>query len=214
MPIDRALADAIYRHQLGAFVYAAFEAVNPGRWITPNWHIDAVCHAVEQMLNRKRKRLVINLPPRSLKSSIVSVCLPAWLLGRNPSTRIICASYSQDLADKFSRDCRALLETPFYKRLYPRTRLNRKKMSEGEFETTGRGYRLATSVGGVLYPPLRPSPSSTRLATARFIAARSVSCFNRIATAPRPLKTSSGKSEAAFLQASTSNAQRHRTGIW
>jgi predicted phage terminase large subunit-like protein len=80
----------------------------------------------------------------------VSVCLPAWLLGRNPGARIICASYSQDLADKFSRDCRALFDTPFYKRVFPRTRLNPKKTSEGEFETTRRGYRLATSVGGTL----------------------------------------------------------------
>src|SRR5205823_4222472 len=81
---------------------------------------------------------------------VVSVCLPAWLLGRNPSARMICASYSQDLADKFSRDCRALLDTSFYKRVFPGTHLNPKKTSEAEFETTRRGYRLATSVGGTL----------------------------------------------------------------
>ena len=47
-----------------------------------------------------RKRLVLNLPPRTLKSFIVSVALPAWLLGRKPGTRIICASYSDELVDK------------------------------------------------------------------------------------------------------------------
>jgi hypothetical protein len=78
------------------------------------------------------------------------VALPAWLLGREPGTRIICASYSDELAAKFSRDCRALLETQFYKRIFPATRLNPKKASEGEFETTKRGSRLATSVGGTL----------------------------------------------------------------
>ena len=97
-----------------------------------------------------RKRLILNLPPRTLKSFIASVALPAWLLGRNPSTRIICASYSDELSTKFSRDCRALLETPFYKRVFPGTKLNPRKASEGEFETTKRGYRLATSVGGTL----------------------------------------------------------------
>jgi hypothetical protein len=96
------------------------------------------------------KRLNLNLPPRSLKSFIVSVALPAWLLGRNPSTRIICASYSDELSTKFSRDCRALLETALYKRVFPSTKLNPKKASEGEFETTKRGFRLATSVGGTL----------------------------------------------------------------
>jgi predicted phage terminase large subunit-like protein len=95
-------------------------------------------------------RLVLNLPPRTLKSHIVSACLPAWLLGRDPGARIICASYSEDLARKFSRDCRALMESPFYKRVFARTRLNPKKSTESEFETTRRGYRLATSVGGTL----------------------------------------------------------------
>jgi predicted phage terminase large subunit-like protein len=152
MQIDRKLADAVYRSHFGAFVYTAFEALNPSQRLVPNWHIDAVCYCIQQMVTgQSRKRLVLNLPPRSLKSFLVSVCLPAWLLGRNPGTRIICASYSQDLAEKFSRDCRALLETPFYKRVFPRTRLNPKKNTEAEFETArARGYRLATSVGGTL----------------------------------------------------------------
>jgi predicted phage terminase large subunit-like protein len=96
------------------------------------------------------RRLVLNQPPRSLKSFITSVALPAWMLGQNPSSRIICASYSEDLANKFSRDCRALIDSPFYKRIFPRTRLNPKKATEGEFETTRRGYRFTTSVGGTL----------------------------------------------------------------
>ncbi len=151
MIIDRTLADAFYRSHFGAFAYRAFEALNPGQRLIPNWHIDTICYQVQQMVSGKaRKRLVLNLPPRTLKSFIVSVALPAWLLGHNPGTRIICASYSDELASKFSRDCRALLDTPFYKRIFPRTRLNPKKASEGEFETTRRGYRLATSVGGTL----------------------------------------------------------------
>jgi hypothetical protein len=77
-----------------------------------------------------KNRLVLNMPPRTLKSSIVSVCLPAWLLGRNRGARIICASYSEDLAHKFSRDCRALMESAFYKRVFPRARLNPKKSTE------------------------------------------------------------------------------------
>ena len=95
-----------------------------------------------------RNRLVLNLPPRSLKSFIVSVCLTAWLLGRDPTIRILCASYSQNLANKLSRDCRALMQSGFYKRVFPRTDLNPQKISEGEFETTQHGFRLATSVGG------------------------------------------------------------------
>jgi hypothetical protein len=99
---------------------------------------------------RNRERLVLNLPPRTLKSFMASVALPAWLLGQDPSATLICASYSQELANKFSRDCRALIDSKFYKRIFPGTRLNPKKATESEFETTCRGYRLATSAGGTL----------------------------------------------------------------
>jgi predicted phage terminase large subunit-like protein len=149
--LDRKAADTLYRNHFGAVVYAAFAVVNPGLKLRPNWHIDCVCHHLQMMVTgQTAKRLVLNQPPRSLKSFIVSVCLPAWLLGRNPSSRIICASYSVDLANKFSRDCRSLIDSPFYKRIFPRTRLNPKKATEGEFETTRRGYRFTTSVGGTL----------------------------------------------------------------
>src|SRR5262245_45908034 len=151
MKTERQMADAVYRNTFGAFCHAAFEVLNPAQRLVPNWHIDAVCYAIEQLVaGESEKRLVLNQPPRTLKSYIVSVCLPAWVLGRNPGARIICASYSEDLARKFSRDCRALMESAIYRRIFPRTRLNPKKSTESEFETTGRGYRLATSVGGTL----------------------------------------------------------------
>jgi predicted phage terminase large subunit-like protein len=95
------------------------------------------------------KHLVINLPPRSLKSFLVSIAWVAWMLGRNPNLEIICASYSEHLAHKFSRDCRVLMESRFYKRVF-RTRLNPRKSTETEFETTKRGSRLATSIGATL----------------------------------------------------------------
>jgi predicted phage terminase large subunit-like protein len=151
MKNERQIADSVFRNSFGAFCYRAFEVLHPGQQLIPNWHIDAVCYAIEQMVTgQSQKRLVLNQPPRTLKSHIVSICLPAWELGRNPSARIISASYSEDLAHKFSRDCRALMESQFYKRVFPATRLNPKKSTETEFETTRRGYRLATSVGGTL----------------------------------------------------------------
>jgi predicted phage terminase large subunit-like protein len=151
MMIERQVLDLICRNCFGAFVYAAFKVVYPGQDFTPNWHIDCVCHQLEKMVTgQSAPHLVLNQPPRSLKSFIVSVCLPAWLLGRNPTRRIICASYAEDLANKFSRDCRALMASSFYKRIFPETKLNRRKTTESEFETTRRGFRLATSIGGVL----------------------------------------------------------------
>jgi hypothetical protein len=135
--LDRKAADTLYRNHFGAFVYAAFGVVNPGLILRPSWHLDCMCHHLQLMAaGRNARRLVLNQPPRSVKSFITSVALPAWLLGRNPSSRIICASYSEDLANKFSRDCRSLIDSPFYRRIFSRTRLNPKKATEGEFETT------------------------------------------------------------------------------
>jgi predicted phage terminase large subunit-like protein len=151
MQIYREDVDVVYRTSFGAFVFRVFEFVNSGRKLMYNWHIDCICYRLEQMVEgRCNNRLVVNLPPRSLKSYIISVFLVAWLLGRDPTLRIICASYAEDLAAKFSRDCRTLMETKFYKRLFPRTRLNPKKATETEFETTRGGFRLATSIGGGL----------------------------------------------------------------
>jgi len=150
MIVDRKTADALYRVNFGAFAYAAYEVVHPHEPLCPNWHIDCICHHLAAMeAGRLPARLIANLPPRSLKSYLVSVAWVAWLLGRKPSLQIICASYSEELAHKFSRDCWALIESRFYKRVFP-TRLNPKKSTETEFETTKRGSRLATSVGGTL----------------------------------------------------------------
>jgi predicted phage terminase large subunit-like protein len=151
MKIERQIADAVFRNSFGAFCYRVFEVLSPGQQLIDNWHIDTGCYVIERMVTgESAKRLALNQPPRTLKSHIASVCLPAWVLGQNPGARIICASYSEELARKFSRDCRALMESPFYRRVFPRSRLNPKKSTETEFETTRRGYRLATSVGGTL----------------------------------------------------------------
>jgi len=97
----------------------------------------------------KIRRLIINMPPRYLKSLLASVAFPAWCLGHDPAAQILCASYAQELADKLSRDCRRILASDWYRRIFP-TRLSQERQAMSEFETTAQGCRLATSVGGVL----------------------------------------------------------------
>ena len=90
------------------------------------------------------------MPPRSLKSVCASVAFPAFLLGHDPTTKIITASYSADLAAKHAGDCRAVMQAPWYRDLFPQTRISAAKNQEANYETTARGYRYATSVGGTL----------------------------------------------------------------
>jgi hypothetical protein len=93
---------------------------------------------------------MINLPPRYLKSICASVAFPAWVLGHDPSKRIICASYSENLASKHSLDCRSVIESSWYRQAFVQTRLSSRKKTALNFETTAYGFRYATSVGGTL----------------------------------------------------------------
>src|SRR5262249_27818952 len=138
------------RNDLCAFVQKVFDTVNPGIPFSRNWSTEAVTHALQQVVQGSIKRLIITIPPRNLKSICSSVALPAYLLGHNPTKKIICVSYSDDLAAKFSNDCRAVMRSSWYQRTFPRTRIDKAKDTEAEFRTTERGYRLATSVGGTL----------------------------------------------------------------
>ena len=78
---------------------------------------------------------------------LASIAFPAWLLGQDPSLGIVCASYGQDLADALARDCRTVMASDWYRAVFP-TRLARNALHD--FATGQKGYRLATSVGGVL----------------------------------------------------------------
>ena len=80
--------------------------LNPDTDLLMNWHLNVIAQALEDCFTGKTKRLIINVPPRYLKSHCVSIAFVAWLLGQRPASQVIVASYGQDLADKHARDCR------------------------------------------------------------------------------------------------------------
>lgn len=150
LKIQRRDYHALLRHDFYGFIERSFYELNPTTPFMPNWHIEVVADALERCRVGSCKRLIINQPPRSLKSLAASVAYPAFVLGHDPSAQVICASYGQDLANKLSLDCRRIIESPWYRRLFPRTRLSPQRQALQEFMTTLQGFRLATSVGGVL----------------------------------------------------------------
>jgi hypothetical protein len=93
-------------------------------------------------------RLLINQPPRSLKSICVSVAYVAWLLGHDPTRRIIVVSYSNEFAGELHRQFRMIIDAPWYRALFPAMRPARD--SGSELVTTAGGGRYATSIGGTL----------------------------------------------------------------
>jgi len=149
MSSDVRLLRALLRQNFNAFVEKAFATLAPGQAFDPGWHLRAIGLQLERVRRGEITRLIINMPPRSLKSIMSSVAFPAFLLGHDPTRRIICVSYSGDLARKHANDFRALMEASWYRDLFPGARIG-KKDSETEIELTTRGFRLATSVGGTL----------------------------------------------------------------
>ncbi len=137
------------RRDLYTFTRLCFRILLPGETFIPNWHIEAMCYALERVLRGEVKRLIICVPPRSLKSICCSVAFPAFAMGHDPTRKIICASYGDSLAFKHARDFRAVLESQAYKTLFPGTRIAGKDSQE-EMTTTQGGFRLATSIGGAL----------------------------------------------------------------
>ena len=138
----------LIKHDLYSFINKVFSTINPGIKYQPNWHIDLISDYLTAVQNGEIKRLIINLPPRSLKSVCISVAWPAWLLAQDPTKRILAASYSQTLSVKHSLDCRFILSSEWYKQMFPKTTLSKNHNLKSKFLTSLNGFRFATSVGG------------------------------------------------------------------
>lgn len=159
-----------------AFTEQVFNTVSPGTSYHDNWHIHCIVEHLQAVERGELKRLIVNIPPRSLKSISVTIAWTAWLLGRNPSNQIICASYSQALSTKHSVDTRLVIESPWYKQVFPNTIIAKDQNEKQKFQTTARGHRIATSIGGsatgeggnilIFDDPIKPDEASSEVTRA------------------------------------------------
>ena len=140
---------AACRQDLHTFATRCFMHLHGRAAFRPNWHLEVIAAALQDCLAGKIKRLVINLPPRHLKSLLASIALPAFWLDHRPNAGIITVTYGQALSEKFARDCRSVMTASWHQALFP-TRLSNPRANLQELTTTAGGFRLATSVGGVL----------------------------------------------------------------
>lgn len=141
------LLTAYLRTDLSCFTRKVFKTVSPADKFLKNWHIDAISEHLMGVYEGDIKRLVINIPPRFLKSISVNVAFPAWVLGRDPSRRFLCASYAEKLSQKHSQDCRLVMESDWYQYIFPHVKFESDQNTKSKFVTTMRGQRLSTSVG-------------------------------------------------------------------
>jgi predicted phage terminase large subunit-like protein len=139
---------ALMRQDLLMFGERVFHELNPSTDYAENFHIAVIAAALERVRRGECKRLIINVPPRSMKSIMVSVAFVAFLQGHDPTTEIISATYGQELSDALARQCRQVMQSEWYRQLFPKTRLSRSAVHD--FATTRGGRRIATSVTGAI----------------------------------------------------------------
>ncbi len=144
----RRLQDAIVRNDFESFLERCLLSLNPGAPFLPNWHIRAIAHQLDSVRRGEINRLIINMPPRHLKSLATSVAFPAYLLGREPWHRIFAISYGDELSLKHASDFRSIVHSSWYRRAFPQMQILRSL--ENEVITTQRGFRKSTSVSGPL----------------------------------------------------------------
>lgn len=141
------MIDAMLRLDFPSFIARAMAELEPGTRYEENWHVIHLAHILEQVRRGDIRRLMINQPPRSLKTVMTSVCYVAWLLGHDPTRKVICLTYSNDVARIQAGLFNRLVRTSWYRRVFPEHRPavpNRML----DYKTLGGGGRLATSIQG------------------------------------------------------------------
>lgn len=137
---------ALARLDFGFFLRMAFKELGGNSAYAHNWHIDAIIHQLDQIRTGQNRRLMVTMPPRHLKSRIVSIAWVAWMLGNNPALNFLCVSYGQALAEDHAADCLRIIQSPWYRRAFPSLVLSSRAVAH--FRTSAGGGRMASSVEG------------------------------------------------------------------
>lgn len=139
--------NAILRHDPLAFVEKAFKTLHSGKKWRSSKHLEVITRAGEMVIAGEWSNLVLNAPPRSLKSFIISVALVTWYLGHNPSREVMVITHNHNLARNLADLTRRLMKSTFYMVLFPGTRLRDDFSPTEDIRTTAGGRRFALSIG-------------------------------------------------------------------
>lgn len=133
---------------LREFCVAAWPVLEPGRQFVPNWHLDAICDHLEAVTRGDIRNLIINIPPRHMKSLTVSVFWPVWEWSFSPHIRWLYSSYVQPLATRDAVKSRRLLDSAWYRSRWGEVfHLTSDQNQKQRYENSRTGYRIATGVG-------------------------------------------------------------------
>jgi phage terminase large subunit-like protein len=132
-----------------AFVRKCFATLHQGQLLGKQPYVEYLCSIISNVIAGHITRLIINLPPRHLKSFIGSVCLAAWWLGHRPSSHVLVVTYSQLLACELAHQINTIMCSPWYQQLFS-TRISQNRFAVTNFSTTEGGGLYAVSMAGSL----------------------------------------------------------------
>ena len=112
-------------------------------------HHRVIAQKFNDLANKKINRLIVNMPPRHTKSEFASFLLPAWMVGRNPKLKIIQATHTGELAVRFGRKAKTLIDSDEYRKVFE-TSLREDSQAAGRWETAQGGEYFAAGVGGAI----------------------------------------------------------------
>ncbi len=145
-----------YKYDLYQYFLDSWHILEPGTNLLSNWHLELICEYLMQIHFGVNKKLLINIAPRHLKSTLCSVVFPTWQWLYKPYFTHLCISYSTDLANDLSDKRRKIIQSKFYSELMPDMKLSSSKNRISEFENNFRGTMYAkgldtgvTGVGGI-----------------------------------------------------------------
>ena len=139
------------KRSLKLFTKNSWQSIEPAREFYDNWHIDAISEHLQAVVEGDIRRLIINVPPRHMKSISVAVCLPAWTWTIQPNKRFLYASYAGSLSIRDSVKCRRLIDSKWYQQYFGDIfNLTTDQNQKQRFENDQNGQRIATSVDGAL----------------------------------------------------------------
>lgn len=163
--------DAALRLRFDIFLMMVCYTLNPGKPYLDNWHIDAMVFRANEIMRGNIRRLIVNVPPRNLKTMTFNIALSAFMLGHDPRLRIFAISYGERLAEDHAALFRKVIESDWYRRIFPAMQIQR--MANHEFFTTQGGFRRWTSISGaitgmggdvfIVDDPLKPDDATSEI---------------------------------------------------
>lgn len=152
MPTDYETLQALCRTNFGAFSRKAFTLIEPGTPLEWSWHLDCIAEHLQAQFegDASLRWMIINIPPRCLKSVLVAQLFPAWAMGKEPYHQFIGASYAHSLAERNVMKTRQIMQHEWYQDTFTDTHISQDQNQKDYFTTTQAGAYKGTGIGGTV----------------------------------------------------------------